>query len=46
MRPEAPSPFEFSRIRSKTTTVSYSEYPSTVRTATTVSGVTWNPVSE
>ena len=46
MRPEAPRPRALSRTRSKTTTVSYSEYPRMVRMATTVSGVTWKPNSE
>src|SRR5664280_68530 len=46
IRPEAPRPLAFSRIRSNTTTVSYREYPRTVSTAITVSGLTWNPVSE
>ena len=42
MRPEEERPLVFSSTRSKTTMVSYSEYPRMVRKATTVAGVTSN----
>src|SRR5581483_2708071 len=46
IRPDAERPRVFSSIRSKTTIVSYSEYPRIVKKATTVAGVTSNRVSE
>jgi hypothetical protein len=42
-RPGSPSPIELSLTRSKTTTVSYSEYPRMVNSAITVAGDTLNP---